>query len=412
MQLDPAIQNYAWGKLGGHSAVASLYQSAKPGYKLDSTAPYAELWMGTHPNGPAFCTAAGDLLIDFIRRDPTVLGQKSRELFGDDLPFLFKVLSVNKALSIQAHPNKSHAEKLHASRPAVYKDPNHKPEMAIALTDFEGLCGFRPWDEIKTFINEIPPLQAAVGDDAAAAGAADETADRSEVLRRCFTGLITCDKSVLAEQLDKHKADVEGKEAKTASDQLFLRLLAQFPGDVGCFVLYFLNHVRLQPGEAMFLGPNLPHAYLAGDCIECMACSDNVVRAGLTPKLIDADTLCEMLDYTCASDAEEAKFRPTEENAFTQLYDPPVPDFAVAKLGVPKAEAFVDVPKRDSASILICTKGGGKFRASRAFDGGDVSRVLQEGDLRRGMVLFLAAGEQLEIQATDVDGLYAFQAFC
>ena len=62
-----------------------------------------------------------------------------------------------------------------------------------------------------------------------------------------------------------------------------------------CLSIVFKNIL----GEAMFLGPNLPHAYLSGDCIECMACSDNVVRAGLTPKLIDVPTLCEMLIYQC-----------------------------------------------------------------------------------------------------------------
>ncbi len=51
---------------------------------------------------------------------------------------------MEKALSIQAHPNKAHAEELHAASPHIYKDPNHKPEIAVALTDFEALCGFRP----------------------------------------------------------------------------------------------------------------------------------------------------------------------------------------------------------------------------------------------------------------------------
>ena len=94
------------------------------------------------------------------------------------------------------------------------------------------------------------------------------------------------------------------KADKDAADELFLRLWEQYPGDVGCFVIYFVNHVRLEPGEAMFLGPNLIHAYLSGDCVECMACSDNVVRAGLTPKLIDVPTLCSMLEYKCLEAAD------------------------------------------------------------------------------------------------------------
>ena len=95
--------------------------------------------MGTHPNGPSLLKGVGGpSLADHIAKKPEMLGEKCRETFGDELPYLFKVLSVNKALSIQAHPNKKHAEKLHAERPDVYKDPNHKPEMAIALTEFEG----------------------------------------------------------------------------------------------------------------------------------------------------------------------------------------------------------------------------------------------------------------------------------
>ena len=89
--------------------------------------------MGTHPNGPSMVIAdQGEMLLsDWIATDRSVMGDKVNSTFGGSLPFLFKVLSVNKSLSIQAHPNKSHAEQLHASRPDVYKDPNHKPEMAI-----------------------------------------------------------------------------------------------------------------------------------------------------------------------------------------------------------------------------------------------------------------------------------------
>lgn len=68
---------------------------------------------------------------DWITQKPSVLGTDVYQKFGANLPFLFKVLSVNKSLSIQAHPTKEHAEILHQERPDVYPDPNHKPEMAI-----------------------------------------------------------------------------------------------------------------------------------------------------------------------------------------------------------------------------------------------------------------------------------------
>ena len=94
----------------------------------------------------------------------------------------------------------------------------------------------------------------------------------------------------------------------------------------------------------MFLGPNLPHAYLSGDCIECMACSDNVVRAGLTPKLIDVPTLCEMLIYQCPDDdkvEETFKFKAVSDSDNSAVYNAPVPDFSVAKLTAKKGAAKV-----------------------------------------------------------------------
>lgn len=83
----------------------------------------------------------------------------------------------------------------------------------------------------------------------------------------------------------------------TDKEQLVLRLEKQYPADIGVIAAFFLNYVKLNPGEALVLGANEPHAYLSGECVECMATSDNVVRAGLTPKHRDVQTLCSMLTY-------------------------------------------------------------------------------------------------------------------
>lgn len=88
----------------------------------------------------------------------------------------------------------------------------------------------------------------------------------------------------------------------TDKEHLVLRLEKQYPTDVGVIATFFLNHVKLAPGEALFLGANEPHAYIFGECIECMATSDNVVRAGLTPKHRDVQTLCSMLTYKQVND--------------------------------------------------------------------------------------------------------------
>lgn len=75
--------------------------------------------------------------------------------------------------------------------------------------------------------------------------------------------------------------------------------------------------------------------YLSSDCVECMACSDNTVRAGLTPKFIDVPTLCEMLNYT-PSPSKDRLFTPTrsQDDPYLSIYDPPVPDFTVMKMEV------------------------------------------------------------------------------
>ncbi|KAK6196407.1 hypothetical protein SNE40_001639 [Patella caerulea] len=153
--LKCGVQQYAWGKIGSDSEVAKLSKNSNPDFNLKEDAPYAELWMGTHPNCPSYVDIPGKeeiKLEDWIKDHRDKLGSEVNTYFDGKLPFLFKVLSVKTSLSIQAHPNKVHAEQLHATRPDVYKDPNHKPEMAIALTPFQGLCGFRMIKEIAHYV--------------------------------------------------------------------------------------------------------------------------------------------------------------------------------------------------------------------------------------------------------------------
>ncbi|ETO01547.1 hypothetical protein RFI_35896 [Reticulomyxa filosa] len=139
VKLQLQAQNYAWGKPSNESKVAQLLKSKD----VNPNLPYAELWMGTHVSGPS--------RVQLL--DGTI--QLLSEYIHNDLPFLFKVLSVNESLSIQAHPNKELAAKLHQKRPDVYKDGNHKPEMAIALTKFEAMCGFRPLNQIAHFLKHV-----------------------------------------------------------------------------------------------------------------------------------------------------------------------------------------------------------------------------------------------------------------
>lgn len=412
MELKCQVQQYAWGKVGTKSLAAEFAANGRPDdFCVDGTAPYAELWMGTHPNGPSVLKGGSTSLAEHIGKDPAVLGEESRKVFGDTLPYLFKVLSVNKALSIQAHPDKKHAEKLHKERPDVYKDPNHKPEMAIALTDFEGLCGFRPLSQIQANLTSVPQLAEAVGKANVEALLKCNKENYGSALKSAFSALMNCSKDTLAKTLTSLKEEIDKKTCLTGTERLFQRLWWDFPGDVGCFVIYFLNLLVLKPGEAMFLGPNLPHAYLSGDCIECMACSDNVVRAGLTPKLIDVPTLCEMLIYECPEDGkveDKFKFKPVADSDNSIVYDAPVPDFSVAKLTAKRGSEKTKFPTRKSASIVIitdCQNGTySAFKKDKAY--------VQDAAVKKGLVLFLAAEDVLEMKADSEEDIQAYQAFC
>ncbi|CAH0561338.1 unnamed protein product [Brassicogethes aeneus] len=387
MELKCQVQNYEWGKIGSNSTVAQL---AKNYTEIDDNVPYAELWMGTHVNGPSIVKCTGVHLKDYIKENTCLIGEKVVEVFGEDLPFLFKVLSVNKALSIQAHPDKQLAEDLHKKFPDIYKDDNHKPELAIALTPFEALCGFRPVSEIRNFVENIPELGKIIGDQI------KNISNDDEFLRQAFIAVLSCQKDVLENELNIFICRIQTLDACTKDlimAPLIENLNTQFPNDVGLFVVYFLNYVKLQPSEAMFLGASKPHAYLSGDCIECMACSDNVVRAGFTPKFIDVDTLTSMLIYK-GETPRDILFSPEEEDDFTKLYKPPVPDFAVAQIKVPNNVNYSTI-KRVSASILLVISGVGSTNTG--------------GTLDKGTVLFIPVNETLTITAGD--DLIMFQAF-
>ena len=206
--------------------------------------------------------------------------------YGDKLPFLFKVLSIRKALSIQAHPNKKLAEQLHAKDSKNYPDDNHKPEMAIAITSFDGLCGFRPLAEIAHFFGTVPSLRKLVGGDQAGKFEStikgretsqkpeDQTANK-KALQEAFKSLMEAKPDAIASATKDLVAAAKSEGAKFAGGgvpssggqelaDLVVRLNGQFPDDIGLFVSFFTNYIKLEPGEAMFLQADDIHAYLSG----------------------------------------------------------------------------------------------------------------------------------------------------
>lgn len=209
-------------------------------------------------------------------------------------------------------------------------------------------------------------------------------------LKVCFQDLMSADEDSLRtciKEIYENYTDV-----LKAADiyEIFQDINRDFPNDVGILCLFFLNILRLQPGEAIFLSANEIHAYLEGDCIECMACSDNVIRAGLTPKYKDVDTLLKNLNYDAAP-ASQKSFQPTTTDSNYKLFSPNIPDFAVAQITIPKDQAQYSMKNETFGSILLVLEGERTLRAGN----------LPEIKLHKGSVVFIPGncGERVEFSS-------------
>eukprot|EP00056_Hartaetosiga_gracilis_P004081 m.71177 g.71177 ORF g.71177 m.71177 type:complete len:408 (+) comp11699_c0_seq1:103-1326(+) len=361
LRLFGEVQTYAWGKVGRDSTVAQLVDAGVDDSSIDNKTPYAELWMGTHAKAPSSVVVDGTTvpLSQHLQVHQELMGTAKSE--DGQLPFLLKVLSIRKMLSIQAHPDKVLAETLHQRDPINYRDSNHKPELCIALTQFEGLCGFRPLEEVLGHINKYEEFAAVLGADIVKSFKQEMTTagvNGQERLRDVLAGLIGADEELVSSQLTllSNRLSQCGSDELTTVEECFLRIHTQYPGDVGCFCLFLLNIMKLLPGQSLFLGPNIPHAYISGDCVECMACSDNVVRAGCTKKFKDASTLLTMLKYD-PKPPKEQLFEP-EIDGHMKTFAPPVKDFKVQAIELSSGEQQ-DLPPESTPRILLVTSGSG-----------------------------------------------------
>ncbi|KAL1956361.1 hypothetical protein VTO42DRAFT_7344 [Malbranchea cinnamomea] len=440
-QLRCGCNNYDWGKLGKESA-AARFAAATPSadFSIQDDRPYAEFWMGTHPSLPSKDLETQRTLLELVQSNRELMSKEITERYGNKLPFLFKVLSIRKALSIQAHPNKRLAGILHEKDPKNYPDDNHKPEMTIAITPFEGLCGFRPLSEIVHFLRTVVPLRELIGAQAAeefenAVKGSEDSQEPSVIeknkaaLRKVFTRLMESSPEAIAAAAEKLIASAQSSPSTFATSEsspstnpsdpselasVAIRLNDQFPNDIGIFVFFFLNFIKLEPGEALFLKADDIHAYISGDIIECMASSDNVVRAGFTPKFKDVSTLTSMLTYSYAP-IEEQKLHPTDypyvtlnTTAYSSassvlLYDPPIEEFSVIKadLNSPGSKATFD--PICGPSIIICIGGKGTIRVGN-----------KRRDIKEGHVFFVGANAECVIENAGEQGevFTTFKAFC
>ena len=393
-RLTGQVQHYAWG---GKNYIASLI-----GLNSAKDQPCAEWWLGAHPSAPSEIenVTGKQSLIEFLSQNPTALGQVSRQQFGDELPYLLKILDVEKPLSIQLHPTKAQAEKgfeaenakgvLLTDSTRTYKDRNHKPEMMIALSDFWLLHGFKKKSQILATLNARPSLQPL----------AEKLGKQS--LAEFYADVMLADQSTLANWL---LPIMEANQQSYKNGELVLdnpdywvlytmEAMAISPEklDAGLVCFYLFNIVHLKEGEGIFQDAGIPHAYLRGQNVELMACSDNVIRGGLTPKYVDIVELLKIVDCREVT-PQIISAAPQNQSEFT--YKTSVNDFALAQIRVePQQHTKVNL---QSAGILLVMQGELKIQEK------STALILKQGESA-----FITADSNVEIMSEK--GGYAFLA--
>ena len=310
LRLHGAVQHYAWG---GCDFIPGLM-----GIANNERIPFAELWMGAHPKGPATANVAGieiplNLLIE--EAPDKILGSTASAHFGGRLSYLLKVLDVAKMLSIQAHPTKKQAEEGFAHENAAgidlqasgrnYTDDSDKPEVAVALTDFWMLHGFRPLEQVAEMLRTVPELQSIMPDFPERLARTGNTAQaRRALLQELYRAVMTTPQDRADLLLNTLIARLASTDPSDKNDPGYWAARASetfCPADGRCdrgiFSIYLLNLVHLRPGQGTFQSAGTLHAYLEGVTVELMANSDNVLRGGLTPKHVDVPELMRILSF-------------------------------------------------------------------------------------------------------------------
>ncbi|HEY4004739.1 MAG TPA: mannose-6-phosphate isomerase, class I [Pseudonocardia sp.] len=391
------VRRYAWGS---RTAIAALQ-----GRPVPSPHPEAELWLGAHPGDPSYlvhCDGRRLSLLDAVAQDPDVrLGPSGARRWKGRLPFLLKVLAADEPLSLQAHPGAADALSGFAREDRLgiapddarrnYKDVNHKPELVCALTEFHALSGFRRPSETLALLSALDAAKLA-GHVELLAGQPD-----SDGLRALFSTWITLPQQLL----DKLVPSVQdacvrllrrGDATRFAPDvRTVLELSERYPGDAGVLAALLLNRVTLAPGQALYQGDGVLHAYLSGACIEVMANSDNVLRGGLTPKHVDVPELLRILDFG----AGPPPIVTGANDGVLTRYDTPAREFRLSRLDwtAPNAGDVVPLPEGGGPRILLCTLGSAKVSAGSG----------QSLTLRQGESLWLDAVD-LAVKVASLDG--------
>jgi mannose-6-phosphate isomerase len=359
--------------------------------------PFAEYWLGTHPGGDArvrLSEHSHTSLSGLINSDPMrYLGRSVRTRFGG-LPYLLKVLDVKGMLSIQVHPTREEAEKGFDREEALgipidapnrnYRDRNHKPEVMVALSEFWLLHGFNP--AISTILQDIPELNSLLpilegeGLEALYRTVMEMPSERVDGLLKPLADRIV--PQYVQGGLDKDSPHFWAARVLSESAPSYTGL------DRGIFSIYLFNVLHLKPGQAVFQSAGIPHAYLEGMNVELMSNSDNVLRAGLTPKHID---IPELMKHTLFEHVHP-KIMDGEAVDGRFVYPCPVDDFSIDRIRLHAGESLqVDT---GSPEIWLHIEGTVDWKGSR-----ECRTVM-------GDSLFVSPGERITVTASKDSTLF------
>lgn len=390
-QLVGKVQNYAWG---GYTFIPALF-----GLQAESGQTYAEYWIGAHHKAPAevlHYNGKAVLLHDLIAcQAEDILGSYVAQTYGR-LPFLLKVLDVREMLSIQVHPTKSEAEAGFARENELgipldapernYKDNNHKPEVQLALSDFWLLHGFRPAEQLSEVLAGTPELCTLwpIFMHSSYAGLYQYVMEMPAET----VNTLLCP---LAERiLPKYHA---GALDQTSPDYWAAKAMqGQSAGqyDRGIFSIYFLNLVKLKPGQAQFQDAGVPHALLSGQTIEIMANSDNVIRGGLTPKVVDIPQLLKLVTFKgMTSEIIEGQ---QHTSPYEQCYPAPSREFGISRIMLCKGDCYENTTH--SAEILLVLQGSAL-----------VGTMGREMPIEKGGSVIIFADKRYQVRAMSEDVL-------
>jgi mannose-6-phosphate isomerase len=289
--IEGVIKNYPWGSrqvLAEHRGIS------------ESAEPEAELWFGDNPHGPSWLKEESISLNQLTSQ--AELGLPERQL-----PFLAKILAVERSLSLQVHPALSDIPNLSG----ITSDLNHKPEMVVALTEFEAFVGFSGRNEILTRVDNLnsKKINELIAEPLRAGRTLKEILKNILGIEDVFGVL---------EELRLKLENLDPKRSKWTSE--LIDLYAPYLDPIATL----LCELRvLQPGESLFVPPKCVHAYLNGTVVEVMANSDNVLRGGLTLKPIDKENFLAVLD---SDNAKAYPITPIVKLNHRE-WKPPIPDF-------------------------------------------------------------------------------------